>query len=231
MQCEECFDRSVRFFIHVVASLKGLFSFVVNIRCLDLICLIELLLSVHPLLVIDLPTCLLYFTILSHKPRVHLSKICHSLRSLWDWKAFQTCFDMIWLNYCALCILYWLSPLPTCLLYFTILAHKPSVRPSIVRFLVRRWVFVHGPLIERHLVQDCHIVKMVIEFRVFVFSLPSHFSGIRKLDFCIGIQFFPWHHTRTVCVQKLVGMTQLLQHQINCVQINLYVLLFLIDSL
>ena len=117
MQCEECFDRSVRFFIHVVASLKGLFSFVVNIRCLDLICLIELLLTVHPLLVIDLPTCLLYFTILSHKPRVHLSKICHSLRSLWDWKAFQTCFDMIWLNYCALCILYWLS---TCLLVYFI---------------------------------------------------------------------------------------------------------------
>ena len=58
-------------------------------------------------------------------------------------------------------------PLPTCLLYFTILAHKPSVRPSIVRFLIRRWVFVHGPLIERHLVQDCHIVKMVIEFRIF----------------------------------------------------------------
>ena len=105
------------------------------------------------------------------KPRVHPSKICHSLRSLWDWKAFQCWFDMIWLNYCALCILYWLSPLPTCLLYFTILAHKPSVRPSIVRFLVRRWVFVHGPLIERHLVQDCHIVKMVIEFRVFVFKV------------------------------------------------------------
>ena len=85
-----------------------------------------------------------------------------------SWKAFQSWFDMIWFNY----VLYTVHPLlvvplPTCLLYFTILAHKPSVRPSIVRFLIRRWVFVHGPLIERHLVQDCHIVKMAMEFRVF----------------------------------------------------------------
>ena len=112
-----------------------------------------------------------------------------------SWKAFQSWFDMIEL----LCTVHPLLvvPLPTCLLYFTILAHKPSVRPSIVRFLVRRWVFVHGPLIERHLVQDCHIVIKVMEF--WVFWQQTVMISLQKIGLLHWNSLFSliekWHHT------------------------------------
>ena len=86
--------------------------------------------------------------------------------------------------------------LPTCLLYFTILAHKRSVRPSIIRFLVRRWV-VHGPLIERHLVQDCHIVIKVMEF--WVFWQQTVMISLQKIGLLHWNSLFSliekWHHT------------------------------------
>ena len=90
--------------------------------------LIELLLTLHPSLVIHLPSFVYFISpYLRINLCVHPSKICHSLRSLWVERLFS--LDLIWFDsimYCALCILYWLSP---CLLVYFI---SRSLRINLV---------------------------------------------------------------------------------------------------
>ena len=125
-------------FLFIIWAMRRLLTFILKFPDLyfrfDLVWLIYCSLSIFYWFLISL---LVYFILpylRINLSSVHPSKICHSLRSLWDWKAFQSWFDMIWLNYCALCILYWLSP---CLLvYFISRSYRPSVRLSSVSWSV-----------------------------------------------------------------------------------------------